>query len=139
MFVSRKYDYGIRIVRALSAGELLTVEQICDIEHIPQSFAYQIMRNLQKASIVQGVRGSKGGYQLVVSLSSVSLYDIYVAIEGTVYINECLQEGADCPNNPKGNRCKVHKLLGKMQDQIISALKQANMAEVLKDDMDNAE
>jgi Rrf2 family protein len=131
MLISRKYDYAIRIIRTLAGGEKLTIAEICKKEHIPISFGYKIAKELKRGFMIKGYCGSNGGYQLNMPLVSISLFDIYAAVEGALYINECLKECAECPNNEGGQMCAVHKLLGGVQDKIVDMLKQSNMADVL--------
>ena len=132
MFISREYDYALRVLRALAGKGRLAVGQICEAEHIPQPYAYKILKKLEKASILCGFRGAQGGYELASKLSEVSLYNIYEAVEGELCLNECLKEGSRCPNNEGGKRCTVHKELGKMQKEFMAQMKSRSMAEVLE-------
>jgi Rrf2 family protein len=131
MFISKNYDYAIRIFRALSNGEQLTISEICKREHIPQAFASKITNKLREARMIEGVRGINGGYKLSVLLSSVNLYDVGIAVEGTITINKCLREDTRCPNSVNGKHCTVKKFLNDFQNEIIHKLKQQNMEELL--------
>lgn len=130
MLVTREYDYALRILRALSPGEQRTVKEICDGENIPQPYSYKILKKLENASIVKGHRGNKGGYRLTTSPDKINLYDVYTAIEGELYINECMQEGYACPHN-QGSQCTIHRELGRIQRQLAGELKSRSMADVL--------
>lgn len=131
MFISREYDYALRILRVLSGKEQMTVKEICDAEHIPQPYSYKILKKLEKAEIVRGRRGTMGGYQMVLDAEDVSLYDIYVAIEGEMYINECMHEGYDCPHQHAGQVCCIHKELCQLQNYMVTGLKERTMADML--------
>lgn len=131
MFISRECDYAIRSLRALARGGYLSVNQICLKENIPQPYCYKILKKLEKAAIVSGKRGAGGGYRLIKPHDAVTLYDVYIAVEGAIYINECLREGYDCPNNPDGQGCMVHKALNGLQEQLAGMLKQQSLAEIL--------
>ena len=132
MFISREYDYALRILRALAGSERLSVGQICETEHIPQPYAYKILKKLEKASILTGYRGAQGGYELTAKLSEVSLYDVYEAVEGELRINECMRGGYRCPNNEGGKRCTVHIELCEMQKQFAEQMKARSMADILR-------
>lgn len=131
MLFSREYDYAIRIIRALSPGELLSVDMIVRKENVPKAYAYKIADKLKKANIISGCKGAHGGYQLFKPLAEISLYDIYTAIEDELIINECLKKGVKCPNNTEGDRCKVHQVLGGLQDQLQDMLKNSKMETVV--------
>ena len=64
MMITRESDYGVRIIRALRDGGLMTIQQICERECIPKQFAYKILKKLDRAGLVQIKRGNQGGCTL---------------------------------------------------------------------------
>ena len=60
MMITRESDYGVRIIRALKDGGLMTIGQICERECIPKQFAYKILKKLELAGLVQIKRGFGG-------------------------------------------------------------------------------
>jgi len=143
VFISREYDYALRILRALVKNEQLkacanehtpqlTVKEICIHEHIPLAYCYKIQKKLEKASIVKGYRGPCGGYRLIIHPQSITLYDIYTAVEGSMYISDCLRDGYSCLNNEGGRRCSIHNELHKMQNDFIQAMRERTLAKVLE-------
>lgn len=132
MFISREYDYALRILRALAGGSRVSVGRICEIEHIPQHYAYKIAKKLEKASIIKAHRGAQGGCELAGELSDVSFYDVYEAVEGKLCLNECMREGYHCPNNYGVRRCSVHRELLDMQEQIVLFMKERKMSDILE-------
>lgn len=72
MIITRETDYALRILRVLLDGELHTVGQISQDELLPQSFAYKILKKLDKAGLIDVVRGTAGGCRLAADLSAVS-------------------------------------------------------------------
>lgn len=131
MFISRELDYALRILRALAVNELLVTKQICDIEYIPQPYAYKILKKLEKAGIVKGQRGANGGYKMTKPYDEITIYDVYVAIEQDLYINECLKPECNCPHNSCDKKCLIHMELIKLQAQIAEMMKKRNIAEML--------
>ena len=130
MFLTKECDYAIRVIRGLGSGEITSVKNICENEHIPQQFAYKILKKLEKAGIVTSHRGSAGGYQLVADLDVLTLFDIVYSIDEDLVINKCLIEGYLCPNN-KEECCKVHHELKRAQSVLIRTLKENTMNEIL--------
>lgn len=41
MLFTKECDYAIRIMRALSSGELISVSRICEMEHLPSAMTYK--------------------------------------------------------------------------------------------------
>lgn len=136
MFFTRQYDYALRVIRALSGGELLSVNDICSAEYIPQPYTYKILKKLEKASFVTSSRGANGGYQLTKDPRDISLYDIYVVVEGEIYINECLQDGYICPRSQRMPICTLHNEMCKIQDEFVGRLQRCNIFSVLEMDQD---
>ncbi|MDR2909730.1 MAG: Rrf2 family transcriptional regulator [Oscillospiraceae bacterium] len=131
MLISREFDYAIRILRALCGKGRRTVGEICDVEHIPQAYAYKIIKKLEKSGVLSGHRGKQGGYELATPLSEVTLYGVYQAVEGRLYINQCLKEGYLCPNNVGGQACNVHRALDGLQEEFATRLDSVNIQSIL--------
>lgn len=132
MIITRESDYAIRIIRAISDGEKMTVSQICKRESIPKPFAYKILKKLTKAGIVSSVRGALGGYCLKENLNSINLYDIIICIDKEFVVNECMAEDYECINN-KGNKlCAVHEELKRIQTMVENEFKRKSMGEILE-------
>lgn len=132
MFFTRQYDYALRVIRALSGGELLTVKEVCTAEYIPQPYAYKILKKLEKASFVMSSRGVNGGYQLVKDLRDLSLYDIYLVIEGDIYINECLQHSNICPHIRNSKNCTLHTEMQKIQEEFVARMQGSSLYSIFE-------
>lgn len=129
---TREFDYAVRVIRILSDGERKPVKQICDVENVPQAYAYKILKKLEKALIVSGTRGVYGGYQLARSSDEITLFDVYVALEEKLCITECLKEGYECQNNIDGRHCNVRHAFIALQDDLIELLKSKSLTQILE-------
>ena len=132
MIISRESDYAVRIIRALSSIEIQPVSDICRNEHIPVQYAYKILKKLENSGLVKSFRGPKGGYQLCKNPDDITLYDIVIAVEDDLSINACMKQGFACPMNLGGHHCGVHKEFCRIQDNIVSMLKEKSLAEILR-------
>jgi len=133
MFITKECDYAIRVVRGLADGEIKTVKSVCEIEDIPHSFAYKILKKLEREGIVVSFRGNLGGYQLVKGLDELNLFDIVQAVDKRLYINECLEEGHDCSRNATNERCMVHQEFLRIQGILDDALREKTVLEIVSD------
>ena len=132
MFISRELDYAFRIIRALARqGDCVVVSQMCADEALPQPYSYKILKKLERASMVKAYPGVNGGYQLIASPQALTIYDVYRAIEGNLCINKCMKDEYSCANMQHNNRCAIHNELILIQDDIINAMKQHTLAEIL--------
>lgn len=133
MLITRECDYAVRVIRALSGEERLSVSDICEREAITAPFAYKILKKLQKAKIVRGFRGVHGGYSLNRDLSEISLLDIYKAIDPEMTIIECLDPDYNCVRNG-GNSvpCLVHRELAEIQQELWKMLGRKSLGELFE-------
>jgi len=133
MFITKECDYAIRVVRGLADGEIKSVKSVCEKEDIPHSFAYKILKKMEREGIVAAFRGNTGGYQLVKSLDKLTLFDIVQAVDKRLYINECLEEGHDCTRNGINERCMVHQEFIRIQRVLDESLQEKTMLEIVSD------
>ena len=132
MLLTKECDYGVRIIRALSTGEKKTVEDICRAEHLPEQYAYKIIKKLNRAGLVESLRGRDGGYQLSKPLNTFTLYDVAVAIDEKLFIFECLREDKKCVVRESAGFCAVHMEFDRLQSLLMNAMQMKTMEEVLK-------
>ena len=57
LLITRETDYALRILRALSDGELLTAKALTQKEAVPHQFAYKILKKLEGAGLIRITRG----------------------------------------------------------------------------------
>ena len=134
MFLTRECDYGLRAIRALAGGGKMTVEEICGAELVPQQYAYKILKKLERAGLVQSIRGREGGYILIKSLSAFTIYDVVGAVDDNLYVNECLREKSACPHKKGEERlCAVHREFERIQGVLISEMRRKTLLEVVSE------
>ena len=61
----------------------LTVNEITASQEIPERYLDQILAVLRRASIVQSVRGAKGGYLLAKEPWQITLLEVFLTLEGS--------------------------------------------------------
>ena len=132
MFLTKECDYGIRIIRALADGIKKTVENICELEHIPSQYAYKILKKLERAGFLQSIRGRDGGYRLIKDLNTFSLYDIIIAIDDELLLFECLRADNVCANKKPDNPCAVHVEFERIQAILVDEMRSKTVIEVME-------
>lgn len=132
MLMTRESDYAVRIMRALSAGRLMTVKQICEEEAIPTQFAYKILKKLANAKIIRIIRGASGGYELLKDLCEINLLDLMDAVGEEGVVNACIKPGYECAWRGKdGRRCRVHEELERIQNALNDELRRHSIYDIL--------
>jgi Rrf2 family protein len=134
MLLTKEGDYGARIIRTLASGEKKAVAVICENEHIPIPFAYKILKKMEHAGLLKGIRGRNGGYKLIKTLGEITLYDVMTAVDETIFIFECLSDRKYCPLNRADSPCAVHLELDRLQNLLIAEMQKKTMRELLQID-----
>jgi len=130
--ITRETDYAIRTVLYLSkmADYKAFSAEISQNMQIPKSFLRKIAKKLEKAKIVQLVRGVKGGIRLIKSPREITLYDVILATENQISLNRCLVNKQICGLH---QYCPVHPVWIKIRNKLIDALREINFAELSRE------
>ena len=84
MKVSAQEEYGLRCLvqlARLGEGEFLTLAQIAEREGISVANAGKLLWILNKAGLVNSIRGTKGGYRLARPASEVRLSEVIKVLD----------------------------------------------------------
>ena len=96
--LNRMTDYAILVLGVLHGRPdvLLSSAQIAQHAQLTQATAAKIIKALGSAGLVTTIRGTKGGCQLAMPASAISIADVIEAIEGPIALTACV-EGAEEP------------------------------------------
>lgn len=131
MLITRETDYALRILRTLSLGRNYTAGELAEEEDLPQKFAYKIIKKLEKAGIVQIIRGANGGCRLAADLKQVSLYELIDAVETKACLTSCMNPDYVCEWRESKGMCRIHSQLCRVQNAIDQELKSHSLHWVL--------
>ncbi|MFX4233378.1 RrF2 family transcriptional regulator [Aliarcobacter butzleri] len=93
--ISTKGVYGLSAMYELSKHKADTPMQIKDISanaNIPQNYLEQLLSKLRKASLVNSIRGARGGYILAKKPDEIKIVDILIALEDDIKIIDSKSE-----------------------------------------------
>lgn len=85
------------ILLAGPVEETLTVKQMAQTTGASEAHLSKVMQRLTKAGLVFSSRGPKGGFVLNEKGSSITLLEVFEAIDGPLNSNGCLLRIRDCP------------------------------------------
>jgi len=111
---------------------MLSIQEIARRERAPKKFLEQVLLALNKAGIVQSVRGKAGGYALRGEPETISLGDIVRAVDGPLAPLPCANREAPikCPDCPSLQHCWLQPLLCEVGDAVNAALNRITVAEM---------
>jgi len=94
--VGRRVDYAVRAAAYLAArpvGRIVSSAEIERSQDIPPHFLSKIMRDLVVSGFVESHIGSRGGFSLARPPATITIKDIYEALEGPLTVMECIEHG----------------------------------------------
>jgi Rrf2 family protein len=97
MNVGRRVDYAVRALSYLAGqadGKILSRADIEKSQDIPSFYLSKIMKDLVAGGLVHSHIGSKGGFTLAKTADTISIKEVYEAVERRLVLMECLEKGA---------------------------------------------
>lgn len=131
MLITKATDYALRLLRALLDGEKHTVQQIARSEDIPLSFAYQILRRLTDAGLVEVYRGQQGGCRLAQDLRKISVQALMEVMGDREPLCPCTAPEHVCPWRQRHGCCAVHTQLQALEDELRARLQGLTLHQLL--------
>lgn len=128
MLVTREADYAIRCVLEVARHGRISAAQVAHIQGISPTFLGKIVQSLAKAGILATRRGVGGGVSLAVPAEEISLLGVIEAVEGPLYLNECLTGSTRCL---QVDTCPVYPFLCRAQETLRDML-DVSIAELLR-------
>ena len=122
MVISRRTDYGVRIVLDLATlphDSRSPAHDIADRQKIPRPFLAKIISRLCLAGLVTTYRGAGGGVALARPAAEITLLQVVEALDGPVRLNRCVIRPDDCPRN---EHCPVHPVWSRAQADLVDRL-----------------
>jgi len=123
-------DYAIRILQYLHKhkDDLPTAMTISQSIGITYPFFIKIANQLKQKGLLSAVQGRNGGYRLARPASQISIYDVFLSIEGHLQINRCLQKDQGCTRGEKED-CLMHGFFRSLQDKLVDEMSSKNIAD----------
>jgi len=130
--ISTKGGYGIRAMYELAMAHgqgPIPLKTVAARQAISENYLEQLMRTLRRAGLVKGVRGARGGYELVSSPEKIRVGDVIRALEGPISPVSCVdQDGAsDCERH---ELCPTRDLWERLRDSMTEVLDSTTLADL---------
>lgn len=116
--VSRRADYATRTLLALASapsGAALSAAELSAQTDVPQAFMHKVMQDLSRAGFIRTTAGPGGGAALLRPPDSITLLDIFEAIEGPLCLNVCLIGPGACQRD---QICPAHPVWARVQETV---------------------
>jgi Rrf2 family protein len=107
-------------------GGRMSVREMAEAIGVSEAHLAKVFQRLSKGGLVHSTRGPGGGFIQAREAGEISLYEVYVLIEGEPREGSCL---LDCEKCPFG-KCLFEGLLGKMKREFVEYLKGKRLLDI---------
>ncbi|MDR3053169.1 MAG: Rrf2 family transcriptional regulator, partial [Coriobacteriales bacterium] len=109
MEISRRTDYSIRLIAALSLneGRPLSVREAAEAQGVPYAFARSIQHDLVLSGFITSIRGARGGMLLAKDPEVLTLLELIEAVQGPVSVAICTADKDWCTRH---RGCQFHNV-----------------------------
>ena len=137
MKISLKTEYALKATLDLSlaarrGNPLRKIRDIAEAQDIPEKYLVQILLELNRAGILNSVRGVNGGYRLARGPESITVYDVVAAVEGRDPIIECLLPEGSEKKCATGRMCPFKGVWERVSEQMRETLSEVRFADIAK-------
>ena len=136
MMLTRGGEYAVRCVLYLAAGretnQVVSKKEVARAMNIPESFMAKVAQTLSRAGIIQITQGARGGYRLLKDPAALSLLQVVEAVDGEIYLNECIMSPESCRRSPF---CGVHKIWETARQRLRQTLDEADFATLAREEI----
>jgi Rrf2 family protein len=118
--------------RAQGGSGPVAAREIADVERLPADYVEQILLRLRRASLVESVRGARGGYLLSRDPASISMRDIMTASERQTFEMNCETHQVDADRCGPNATCSIRPVWHALQRRVDELLESITLADLMK-------
>ena len=130
MIHSSACEYAIRAMTHMASvppGTRMLARNVAAHERIPGPFLGKVFQTLVRADLLESNKGPGGGFSLARDPAAITLFDIYQAIDGTMYLDGCAVGLARCSDETP---CPLHERWKPVRERIRSYLQSTTLADM---------
>ncbi|HEU4593400.1 MAG TPA: SUF system Fe-S cluster assembly regulator [Steroidobacteraceae bacterium] len=127
--IGKLTDYATVILATLASerSRLLNASTLAERTHIAPPTVAKLLKQLQRAGLVNSTRGTRGGYQLSRSPDAISAAAILDALEGPVALTDCSAGSGNCCLE---HSCTVSRTWQRVSGAIRRSLSEISLAQL---------
>jgi len=121
--LTKKADYGLIALKFLAEHPekpALSAKDVAEAYGIPAQLLAKILQQLTRAGLLRSLAGMNGGYKLARAASSISAFEVILAIEGPLFITSCSKGSKGCDLT---SSCTIKEPLERVNTTIAGVLK----------------
>ncbi len=132
MRLTKQTNYAVRMLMycAANGDKLSRVPEIAKAYGVSELFLFKILQPLNKAGLIETVRGRNGGVRLPRPAAEISLFQVVKVTEDSFAMAECFESGEiDCP---LVDSCGLNTALRKALNAFFEVLQQYSIDDLVK-------
>ena len=114
------------VLLAARQPQLLSTPTIAEALHASKAHLAKVLQRLRRAQLVESVRGPTGGFRLSRPADTITLAEVYEAIEGPVSFSKCLLATPICG----GENCILGDMVPTLNARVREYLSETTVADV---------
>ena len=113
-------DYAIHILKYLHANkkDMPTAMVISQATGMSYPFFIKVARQLKQHGLLNTIQGRNGGFILAKPATKISIYDVFLAIEGNLQVKRCFEDKQFCKRGT-ADVCSTHEYFLALQKTMI--------------------
>ncbi len=125
--ISDAVSLALHSVAVIAAREEpSSVHDISRLLEVSENHLSKVLQQLAKSGLVRSTRGPRGGFTLALKSDSVTLLNVYEAIEGPLRTSACLMRKKTCGKKA----CLFGDAMATMQEVFRNHLKSTRIADI---------
>lgn len=128
MKISTRNRYGLRALLELTKhygkGPLM-MQIIADNQHVSRKYLDAIFASFKTAGIVRSKRGVGGGHSLARDPATITVHDVFLALDGPVSLVDCVKDTNVCKQS---HRCVTRDVWTEMEKAMEGVLDNYTLA-----------
>ena len=129
--LSKKADYALMAMKHLATRQdaaSCSAREIAEAYEIPPELLAKVLQRLVRSRLLVSVQGTRGGYRLGRTPSTIPVADVIQAVDGPLTVTACSDEDHNCEQYSK---CSIRDPLWKIRGRIVEALATVSVADLL--------
>jgi Rrf2 family protein len=119
----------IELALLYDRGGFVFLRDIAKREGISEKYLGQLIIPLRSAGLVSSKRGAEGGYQLSRPPEHITVREVVEALEGKVFVVDCLRDEKVCE---RVATCIAREVWKKLQESVVATLGGMTLANVVR-------
>lgn len=133
MRLTKQTNYAVRMLMycAANSDQLSRIPEIAKAYGVSELFLFKILQPLNKAGLVETVRGRNGGVRLGRAPEKITLFDVVKVTEDSFAMAECFEDDGDV-ECPLIDSCGLNSALRKALNAFFDVLSQYTIDDLVK-------